>query len=128
MLAERLRDHVCRFPPLPPFPAHLMPGAFCCVMFEIAVDDVECLWPNRDLRSFRSLEMVLFGEPGDGGELELEDLGVFLPERENELNLRPVRGISTAGVETSAGPSTPVFTISFSVLGASFREALGFSV
>ena len=60
--------------------------------------------------------------------MELEDLGVLRPEREKELNLRPDRGMSTEGAETSAGPSTPVLTIIFSVLCACFGGAFGFSL
>lgn len=85
MLADRLRDHAWSLPPLPLLPAHVMPGFLGLFMLESVVDDVECLWPNRGL----SLEMVLLGEPGEGGELAWDDLAELRADSEKELSLRP---------------------------------------
>lgn len=53
------------------------------------------------------------GEPGDGGELACEDLGVLRAESVKELKRR-CPGMTTAGADTSLGPSTPVLTSTLS--------------
>lgn len=73
---------------------------------------------------FRSLaSSVLVGDVDMGGELAREDLS----ERrvsEKELSRLCCFGMSTAGVATSAGPSTPVFTmLVVLVAGENFGDA-----
>lgn len=98
-------------------------------MEESAVDEDECLRPERDLFSVVvscSPERVLEGETGEGGEFAMDDLGEFRADKENELSLRYL-GILTAGVATSAGPSTPVLTMDFWVVILSPGTDLGLS-
>jgi hypothetical protein len=81
-------------------------------MLERAVEDVECLWPFVG-GTVVSSDIVLVGDPGEGGELPWEDLGVVRAESENELRRRYL-GMFKAGADTSLGPSTPVLTKTFS--------------
>jgi hypothetical protein len=76
-------------------------------MLERAVEDAGFL-PMAGLWSATS--SILVGDPDTGGELGRDDLSERRV-REKVLSLRLCLGISTAGVATSAGPSTPVFTI-----------------
>jgi hypothetical protein len=83
-----------------------MPGRGLFIL-ERAVDDAG-FFPNPDLRSVTS--KVLVGEPVRGGEFARDDRS----ERrvnEKELSRLLCFGMSTAGVATSAGPSTPVLTM-----------------
>jgi hypothetical protein len=57
-----------------------------------------------------SVDGLLMGEADGGGEFAREDLSERRV-REKELSLLLCLGISTAGVATSAGPSTPVLTM-----------------
>ena len=50
------------------------------------------------------------GDAESGGELASEDLSERRV-KENELSLRLCLGMSTVGLETSDGPSTPVLTM-----------------
>ena len=73
----------------------------------MAAEDTGFL-PRAGLLSATS--SILGGEPVRGGELAREDLS----ERrvsEKVLSLRLCLGMSTVGVATSAGPSTPVLTM-----------------
>ena len=123
MLADRLRDHPCFRAVFPfPGPAHVIPGLGLSIL-ERAVDEAVLL-PSGGLRStsFCASERVPIGEPDNGGEFAREDRS----ERrvsENELSLLCL-GISTAGLDTSAGPSTPVLTIYVLVSILGFGELL----
>jgi hypothetical protein len=89
-----------------PLPAHVMPERGLLIL-ERAVEEAGFL-PRAGLPSGTS--SILVGDPEIGGELARDDLS----ERrvsEKELSLRLCLGMSTAGVATSAGPSTPVLTI-----------------
>jgi hypothetical protein len=95
-----------------PLPAQVIPGRGLFIL-ERAVDEAG-FFPSPSLWS--AISKVLLGEPARGGEFARDDLS----ERrvnEKELSLLLCLGISTAGVATSAGPSTPVLTI-FVVVGS----------
>jgi len=114
VLADRLRGNRECFFALLPLPAHWIPvrGLFRSLS---AVDE-ECLCFRRasGADAACSLEMVLDGEPGDGGEFESDDLVEVLADIEKELILRYL--VMLTGV-LSLGPSRPVFTKSFSLAG-----------
>lgn len=71
-----------------------------------------------------SVDILLIGEPDKGGEPAREDLSERRV-REKELSLLLCLGMSTAGVASSAGPSTPVFTIYVSVSAFAFGDLFG---
>jgi hypothetical protein len=105
VLADRRREKP-DFLLLPTFALpQLMPGLGGLFMLDSPVEDAGFL-PRTGRLPY---DTVLIGEL-EGGEFAHDDLS----ERrvsEKELNLLPCLGISTAGVETSAGPSTPVLTM-----------------
>jgi hypothetical protein len=83
-----------------------MPGRGLLIP-ERAVEETGFL-PRAGLPS--AMSSILVGEADIGGVLGRDDLS----ERrvsEKELSLRLCLGMSTAGVATSAGPSTPVLTM-----------------
>jgi hypothetical protein len=91
----------------------VIPGRGLLIL-DSAVEEAGFL-PRADLPSAAS--SILVGDVDIGGELGRDDLS----ERrvsEKELSLRLCLGMSTAGVATSAGPSTPVLTIVVVVFAA----------
>jgi hypothetical protein len=113
-LTDRFLDQGCLFALLTlPLPAHVIPGRGLLIL-DSAVEEAGFL-PRADLPSAAS--SILVGDVDIGGELGRDDLS----ERrvsEKELSLRLCLGMSTAGVATSAGPSTPVLTIVVVVFAA----------
>jgi hypothetical protein len=102
-----------------PLPAQVMPG-LGLLMLARPVEEAGFL-PRSGLLSVEGLLLV---EPDKGGELAREDLSERRV-REKVLNLLLWRGMSTAGVDSSAGPSMPVLTMYVSVSGFAFEDLLG---
>jgi hypothetical protein len=119
VLADRLRKNpVFLLLPTLALPAQLTPGRGR-FMPASPVEDAGFL-PSIGRLPF---DRVLMGEP-EGGEFAREDLSDRRVS-ENELSLLLCLGMSTAGVDTSAGPSTPVLTMYVSVSALALGDRLG---
>jgi hypothetical protein len=105
-----------------PLPAQVTPGRGL-VMLARPVEEAGLLPSLGRL----SVDALLIGEPDKGGEFAREDLSERRV-REKELNLLLCLGISTAGVATSAGPSTPVLTIYVLVSGFALGDLFGVEI
>lgn len=111
VLADRRRDHAGFFELAFPFPPQVIP---CCGLSIVERADEEAGFFPKVGRL--SVDAWLTGDPKVGGEFAREDRSERR-ESENELSLRLCLGMSTDGVDTSVGPSTPVLTIYVFVSG-----------
>jgi hypothetical protein len=106
VLADRRREKPDFLVELPfPLPAQVTPGRGL-LMLPRPVEEAG-LFPRAGRLS---VEGLLMDDVDKGGEFAREDLSERRV-REKELSLLPCLGMSTAGVATSAGPSTPVLTM-----------------
>lgn len=106
VLADRRREKPTFLVELTfPLPAQVIPGRGRLMLARPVEEAGLVPIPGR-----LSVDSLLIGDPDRGGEFAREDLSERRV-REKELSLLLCLGMSTAGVATSAGPSTPVLTI-----------------
>lgn len=106
VLADRRREKPTFLVELTfPLPAQVIPGRGRLMLARPVEEAGLVPIPGR-----LSVDGLLIGDPDKGGEFAREDLSERRV-REKELSLLLCLGMSTAGVATSAGPSTPVLTM-----------------
>jgi len=106
VLADRRREKPTFLVELTfPLPAQVIPGRGRLMLAKPVEEAGLVPIPGR-----LSVDGLLIGDPDKGGEFAREDLSERRV-REKELSLLLCLGMSTAGVATSAGPSTPVLTM-----------------